>query len=266
MNILDKILRDKKKEVASAKKKVPLALMKEAALRLPSKKFSFRKALVRARSVAVIAEIKKRSPSRGLLARRFDHVRIAREYEKAGASAISVLTDKKYFGGALAFIPQVKRVSSIPVLRKDFVVDEYQIYESRLLNADAVLLIVRALTKGKLRSLYRTAERLGLDVLFEVHTAAELRKALSLGPVIVGVNNRDLGTFQVDLGVCMRLSRMIPDTVIFVAESGIRTNAHLGLLRAFGADAVLVGESLMRDRHPGNALERLLLGDSRGSR
>jgi len=258
MNILDKILRDKVKEVASAKKKIPLIRMRETALRLPPKKFSFRKALVRGTSVTVIAEIKKRSPSGGLLSRGFDPARIAREYELAGASAISVLTDKKYFGGAASFIPQVKKAVSVPVLRKDFVVDEYQVYEARLMNADAILLIARALTKKKLRSLYRTAERLGLDVLFEVHNAAELKKVLALKPVIVGVNNRDLGTLRVDLGLSMRLSRMIPEKVIFVAESGIQTSAHLELLRAFGADAALVGESLMRDKHPGKALERLL--------
>ena len=256
--MLEKILRDKTKEVAAAKKIIPLALMKEAALRLPRKKFSFRKALEASRSLAVIAEIKKRSPSKGLLSRRFDPARIAREYEKAGASAISVLTDKKYFDGEVSFIALVKKAVSIPVLRKDFVVDEYQVYETRLLGADALLLIASALSTQKMRYLYRAAERLGLDVLFEVHDGAQLKRVLGLKPAIVGVNNRDLGTFQVDLGISAKLSRNIPKSVIFVSESGIHTSGDLRVLKAAGADAVLVGESLMRAKHPGKALKKIL--------
>jgi indole-3-glycerol phosphate synthase len=258
MNILDRILRDKAKEVAAAKKIVPLALIKKAALRLPRKRFGLRKALNGQKKLAVIAEIKRRSPSKGLLARRFDPARIAGEYGKAGAAAISVLTDEKYFGGSPSFVSLVKRAVALPVLRKDFVVDEYQVYETRLMGADAFLLIARTLTKKKMRSFYRTAQRLGLDVLFEVHDAAELKKVLALKPVLVGVNNRDLGTFRVDFGVSIRLSRLIPEKIIFVSESGIHTGRDLRLLEAIGADAALVGESLMRDKHPGKALQRLL--------
>ena len=265
MSILDEILKDKRKEVAAAKKAVPLSVMKKAALRLPAKKFGFQKALASKKYFAVIAEIKKKSPSKGLLCRHFDPVRIARQYAKGGAAALSVLTDKKYFGGSVSFIPRVKRAVSIPVLRKDFVIDEYQIYETRLLNADALLLIARALSAGKMRSLYGTARRLGLDVLFEVHNESELKKVLDLKPAIVGVNNRDLGTFKVDLGLSGKLSGRIPQRTFFVSESGIHSSADLDRVRMFGADAALVGESLMRQKDPGKALHRLL-GGMRGSR
>ncbi len=257
MTILEKILRDKREQISQAKKAVPPALMKEAALSLPVKKFAFRKALGRARTIAVIAEIKKKSPSGGLLRRRFNAAKIAGQYEAAGAAAISVLTDEKYFGGSASLLARVKKAVSLPVLRKDFIVDEYQVYETRLLGADALLLIARALTKQKLRSLFRIADRLGLDVLFEVHDAAELKKVLDLKPVIVGVNNRDLGTLHVDLAVSAKLSPKIPRKVIFVSESGVRTNLDLRFLRTIGADAVLVGESLMRQKHPGKALRKL---------
>lgn len=265
MNILDRILRDKRKEVASSKKAVPLSFIKEAALKLPAKRFSLRKALLSKKTIRVIAEIKRRSPSKGLLCRDFDPARIARQYAANGAAALSVLTDKKYFGGSASFVPRVKQAVSIPVLRKDFVIDEYQVYETRLLNADALLLIVRALSPGRMRSLYQTACRLGLDVLFEVHSAAELKKALKLKPAIVGVNNRDLATFKVDLGLSERLSEMIPRKTLFVSESGVHSGGDLRRLQAVGADAVLVGESLMKDKHPGKALQRLL-GSFHGSR
>ena len=227
---------------------------------MPHKRAAFGKALRRSRTIAVIAEIKRRSPSKGLLARDFDAPRIARQYQKAGASALSVLTDRKYFGGAPALIAKVKKASRLPVLRKDFIVDEYQVYESRLLGADAILLIACALDRGKMRLFYKTATRLGMDTLFEVHDRADLKKVLPLKPRLVGVNNRDLSTFRTSLDVSRRLSRWIPKRAVFVSESGISSYEDLRAVRSFGARAALVGESLMREKDPGRALKRLLGG------
>ena len=265
MSILSEILSNKRKELKRSVAAVSLETMKKAARSLPRKRRALSKALRASRAIAVIAEIKRRSPSKGLLRKDFEPARIAKQYERGGASALSVLTDKKYFGGAPEFIARVKRVTRLPVLRKDFILDEYQVYESRLLGADAILLIARALTPGKMRRLYRIATELGLDTLFEVHDEAELKKVLPLKPEIVGVNNRDLCSFKVSLDVSARLSRRIPKQVLFVSESGIGSAEDLRAVRSFGAHAVLVGESLIREKNPGQALKRLL-GGSRGTR
>lgn len=265
MSFLAGILRHKKKETAALKKSLPEAFVKKAALSLPRKKRAFEKALRSARPFALIAEIKRRSPSAGILRKDFDPGRIARQYGANGAAALSVLTDRKYFGGSPSFIAKAKRAAGLPVLRKDFILEDYQVYESRLLNADAILLIARALSPVRLRTLYRTATKLGLDTLFEVHNAAELKKILPLKPRLVGVNNRDLGTFKTDLNVSRRLSGLVPKKALFVSESGIRDGADLRLVRSWGARAALVGESLMREKDPGRALKRLL-GGARASR
>ena len=258
MNILKQIIRDKKIEIQSSKKKVPTTVLKRTAFALPAKKFTFSKAIYAKNKMNVIAEIKKKSPSKGLISKNFNPVKIAGDYEKGGASAISVLTDKKYFGGELSFIQQIKRKVRLPVLRKDFIVDEYQIYESRLLNADAILLIAACLSKKQMASFFGIASKLGLDVLFEVHNAAELKKILPLKPKIIGVNNRNLKTFNVDLKVSEALAPSIPPKTIFVTESGIYTQEDLHRLKSVGADAALVGESLMKEKKPGKALSRLL--------
>ncbi len=263
MSLLRTILRHKKGEVRVSKKAVPFTLIRKAALSLPRKKTIFLAALRASRSFAVIAEIKHRSPSKGVLSKSFDPVRIARQYEKAGAAALSVLTDKKFFGGSPEFIRRIQAATRLPVLRKDFILEEYQVYESRLLGADAILLIASALGKAKMRVLYRLAASLGLDTLFEVHNLAELKKVLPLKPRLVGVNNRDLRSFRVDLAVSERLARHIPKNILFVSESGIQTREDLKRLRSAGARAALVGESLMREKDPGRALKRLL-GKSRG--
>ena len=265
MSILSEILAHKRREVRASMKRLPLDFVKTAALALPRKKNVFRKALRASKKIGVIAEIKHRSPSKGLLRKDFDPARIAKQYDKAGAAALSVLTDKKYFGGSPEFLVRVKRVTSLPVLRKDFILEDYQVYESRLLGADAILLIAGALSTGKMRSLYKTAKQLGLDVLFEVHSTVELKKVLPLKPTILGVNNRDLRTFKVDLKVTRELSRMIPRSILLVSESGIGSAADLRGLSAFGVRAVLVGEGLVREKNPGTALKRLL-GASRGTR
>ncbi len=265
MSVLKDILTNKRAELVLAKRRVSEITMKKTAYALPRKKHLFSKALQAPKNIAVIAEIKHRSPSKGLLCKDFDPARIARQYYKGGAAALSVLTDRKYLGGAPEFIARVKKATPLPVLRKDFVLEEYQVHETRLLGADAILLIARALPVNRMRSLYREATRLGLDTLFEVHSAAELKKILVLKPILIGVNNRDLANFKVDLGVSGRLSPLIPKGSLFISESGIATTEDLHQVRSFGAHAALVGESLMREKNPGKALKRLL-GARRGTR
>lgn len=258
MSRLSVILAHKKKEVRLAQKTASPEAVKRKALSLSRGSPRFARALRAHRPLAVIAEIKRRSPSRGLIRRNFDPVQTARQYEKGGAAALSVLTDRRFFGGCPDFIRRVKKAVALPVLRKDFILEDYQVYESKLLGADAILLIAAALSRSTMRRLSGLAARLGLDTLFEVHSRAELKKILPLKPRLVGVNNRDLKTFRVDLGVSRRLSRFIPKRALFVSESGIRTRGDLSRVRSFGARAVLVGEGLMREKDPGRALKRLL--------
>ena len=261
--ILDEILRNKKKEVARSKKARPLKMLQKETQRLEHRKNNFLAALKNKSGMAVIAEIKHRSPSKGILRKNFDPVAIARAYEISGASALSVLTDEKYFGGSAEVLRRVKKASSLPVLRKDFIVDEYQVHESRLMNADAILLIARVLSRTALKRFYVLATKLGLEVLFEVHSGAELKKVLPLGPRLIGVNNRDLSDFRVDLGVTRRLAAKVPKRCLLVSESGIAKPEDLATLKKYGVRAVLVGETLMKDKKPGEALKRLL-GKPRG--
>ena len=218
----------------------------------------FAEALVRPGRVNVIAEHKRRSPSRGAIREDLVPADVARGYEKAGAAAISVLTDEPFFGGRMAHLEEVRRATALPVLRKDFVLDPWQVWEARAAGADAVLLIVAALTDAELRSLLGVAREAGLDALVEVHDRSELDRALAAGSRIVGVNNRDLKTLAVSLETALSLAPAIPDDVVAVAESGIRTSADLVRLREAGFDAFLVGERLMAAPDPGEALKRLL--------
>jgi indole-3-glycerol phosphate synthase len=207
----------------------------------------FRAALqLTSEKLAVIAEIKKASPSAGVIAASFDPVEIANNYERAGANAISVLTDTKFFQGKLQDLADVRRAVSIPLLRKDFVLDEIQIAESAANGADAILLIVAALEQQQLVDLLRAAATYRLDALVEVHTREELNRALDAGAKIVGINNRNLETFDVDLAVTEELCREVPDEIVLVSESGIKTPQDVARVKACGADAVLVGEALMR--------------------
>jgi indole-3-glycerol phosphate synthase len=221
----------------------------------------FRAALAEGPRPRVIAEIKRRSPSRGEIRPDFEPVGCARAYAEAGAAAISVLTDEHYFGGRLDYLEKVRRVVALPLLRKDFVVDAYQIDEARLWGADAVLLIVAAFAGDsrvdELAGLRRHAAERGLDALVEVHDAAELELALAAGADLVGINNRDLRSFEVDLGVTERLAQRVPEGVVLVAESGIFTPHDVARLETAGADAFLVGEALMREADIAAALRRL---------
>jgi indole-3-glycerol phosphate synthase len=196
--------------------------------------------------LGLIAEVKKASPSAGVIAEAFDPVAIARAYESAGAHALSVLTDRDFFQGDLAFLSRIRSAVTLPLLRKDFIVHEVQLAEASVAGADAVLLIVAALEQGRLEALYEEALRLQLEVLVEVHDAAELDRALDLGASLIGINNRNLTTFEVDLATTENLSEEVPEGVILVCESGIKTRADCQRAFDSGCNAILVGETLMR--------------------
>lgn len=250
--ILDTILEKKRAEVARRQSAIPLAEMRVRAADAPPPR-DFAAGLVRSAAgiPAVIAEVKKASPSKGLIREDFDPVAIARSYEAAGAAAISVLTDEEFFMGSLRYLTAVREVVGIPVLRKDFVIDHYQIYEARAAGADAVLLIVAALEPETLARLYELASELGMQCLVEAHDEREMRVALALGAGVVGVNNRNLQTFEVSLDVTRRLAAVTGETRSrqrLVSESGISTRNDMQMLGAIGADAVLIGEALMRER------------------
>ena len=207
--------------------------------------------------MSYICEVKKASPSKGLIALDFPYLAIAKEYEQAGASAISCLTEPFYFQGADQYLREIAAAVQIPVLRKDFTVDEYMIYQAKSLGASAVLLICAILDDGELRAYRQLAKELGLDALVEAHDEYEVDRALNLGAEIVGVNNRDLRTFQVDMNNSIRLRKMAPDNVVFVSESGIRTPEDIRLLYENKVDGVLIGETLMRSPDKKAALESL---------
>jgi indole-3-glycerol phosphate synthase len=209
---------------------------------------------------AIVAELKKASPSRGLIRSDFNVFKIAAELESAGAACLSVLTDEKFFQGSLHNLELASAATRIPCLRKDFILDEFQLLEARACCADAVLLIVAALEQDQLIALKHRARELQLDALVEVHDAAELDRALAAGCDLIGVNNRNLHTFEVTLNTSFDLVKRIPQGVIKVAESGIESTAHIARLRDAGFDAFLIGESLMRAPHPGDALRTLLAG------
>jgi indole-3-glycerol phosphate synthase len=264
MTILDEILAHKRTEVAAAKARVAPGALAERAEGCTEPLRGFRRALERAPAPAVIAEVKRRSPSKGEIRADFEPVGCARAYAEGGAAALSVLTDERYFGGHLDFLAAIRRAVSLPILRKDFTVDAYQIDEARAAGADAVLLIVAALEPAALTALRARAAELGLDALIEVHDERELETALAAGADLVGVNNRDLRTFVTDLTVTERLAARVPASVLLVAESGIARPADVARLAKAGARAFLVGESLMREPEPGKALRRLR--ESEGSR
>jgi len=256
VTILDEILAHKRVEVAAARQRLgPQQLARRAREADPPR--GFRRALL-GRGPRVIAELKRRSPSKGELRRDFDPVAIARVFESAGAAALSVLTDERFFGGSLAVLEAVRAATELPLLRKDFVVDAYQIDEARAAGADAVLLIVAALAPAELVGLLEHARGLGLDALVEVHDEAELDAAKAAGADLIGINNRDLRSFVTDLAVTERLAPRVPEGALVVAESGILGSADVARLARAGAGAFLVGECLMREPDPGLALRRLL--------
>lgn len=233
------------------------ANLRAGALDLPPAR-GFASALRQPGEVAVIAEIKRRSPSAGWIREGANAAALAMGYEKAGAAAVSVLTDRDHFGGALADLSAVRHAVALPLLRKDFVIDEVQLYEARVAGADAALLIARILDGSRLDDLLGAAAEVGLDVLVETHDELELERALAAGAGVIGINNRDLDTLRVDRALALRLGALVPADRIAVAESGIADRAHVDALGDAGIDAILVGERLMRAADPAAALDALV--------
>ena len=243
--ILDEIAAKRKEQLEREKAAVSLDEMKKRAANSAFPVHSFKNAIAD-EGLSVIAEVKKASPSKGLIQPDFDPVKIAREYEKAGAKAISCLTEEHYFQGSSKYLADIRKNVNIPLLRKDFIFDEYQIYEAKAIGADAVLLIAALLSDEEFKPLYDLAHSLGLDVLCEAHDDEEVLRLVRMGCDIIGVNNRNLKTFEVDIENTKRLAALIPEGTLLVCESGIKTNEHMKSARSWGADGVLIGETLMR--------------------
>ncbi len=244
-NILDQLADHARERTRQAKEKISPEEIRRKALSLPKGTFAFENALKKP-GLSFICECKKASPSRGLIAPDFPYLKIAEEYEKAGADCISVLTEPKWFLGSDRYLKEIADAVAIPCLRKDFTVDAYMIYEAKVLGAAAVLLIVSLLSGEELREYIRLCDELGLSALVEAHDEAEVQTALEAGARIVGVNNRNLKDFTVDTGNSRRLRELIPRDVVFVSESGVRDAGDVARLGEIGADAVLIGEALMR--------------------
>jgi indole-3-glycerol phosphate synthase len=267
-DILQRILATKREEVAAARRAVTDAELERRARAAPAARdFA---AAIRARlaagKAAVIAEIKRASPSKGLLRESFDPAAIARSYAEAGAACLSVLTDREYFQGAPEHLVAARAACALPALRKDFIVEPYQVLESRALGADCILLIAAALEPGAMRALEKQAHALGMAVLVEVHDAAELEAALALETPLVGVNNRNLRSFETTLDTTIGLLPKIPAGRIVVTESGILAPADVARMRSHGVNAFLVGEAFMRASDPGEALRRLFFADREESK
>ncbi len=261
-DILRKIIATKKEEVAAGTAGTGMHEIAEMAAGMPpARGFNHRIRTVSSSGPAVIAEIKKASPSAGIIREDFQPDQIAASYESAGAACLSVLTDREYFKGANEHLQQARNACSLPVLRKDFMVDPWQVYESRVLGADCILLIVAALERTLLLELDGLAREIGLDVLVEVHNEEELEDALATGASLIGVNNRDLRTFTTDLRVSERLRPMIPQDRTMVTESGIHSREDVKRLGQCGIQSYLVGEAFMRRKDPGDALRSLFYGD-----
>ncbi len=258
-NKLVEILLYKKNEVELHKQTVPFDSIIEKAWEVPAT-LDFEEALKNSEvnGIACIAEIKKASPSKGLITKDFQPTKIAKEYKEGGAAALSVLTDERFFQGHADFVLSAKNTSSLPILRKDFIVDEYQIYESRVIGADAILLIVAALNDLQLRSYLTTANDLSLAVLVECHSKEEIERALAAGATLIGINNRDLQTFTVNVDISFQLKNFIPNSCTTVSESGIKNFNTIERLSQAGFDAVLVGEHLMSQPDRKKALIDLL--------
>ncbi|OGU17182.1 MAG: indole-3-glycerol phosphate synthase [Geobacteraceae bacterium GWC2_53_11] len=260
-DILKKIIVHKQTEVAAAKESAPVSELRSRIGDLEDVPRGFERHLREAVAsgwTAVIAEVKKGSPSKGVIRADFDPLQIAETYQNNGATCLSVLTDEHFFLGHLRYLALIREAVSIPLLRKDFICDPYQIYEARAAGADAILLIAAMLDLNQLRDFHAVAQELHLDVLLEVHDEEELEKALQTGCTLIGVNNRNLRTFEMDLGTTRRLARLLPADRFLVAESGINNRSDIVRLQADGAKAFLIGESLMREDDIGMKLQELL--------
>jgi indole-3-glycerol phosphate synthase len=255
--ILDNIVEYTKIRLETLKAHNSLDALKAAAKKFQTYiPYTFENAL-KTKDIAFICEVKKASPSKGVIAEHFPYLQIAKEYERAGANAISVLTEPHFFMGSNEYLREIKKVVNIPVLRKDFVIDPYQIYEAQLIGADAILLICSLLDTKQLKEYIKIADSLGLSSLVEAHDEVELNSALEAGARVIGVNNRNLKTFEVDISTSMKLRKLVPTDKVFVSESGIKTNEDISELRQNGTNAVLIGETLMRSGDISAELQRL---------
>ena len=257
--MLDDIVMSKQQEVEAAKERLPLVDLK-ARLAGHFTERSFRKALGVPGKLSLIAELKRKSPSKGMLRERFDPVSLAQSLQEAGASALSILTDEPYFGGHLDFLRDVKQFTEVPVLRKDFIIDPYQVYESASYEADAILLIVRILTEERLQACMQAADTLEIEPLVEVHSAEELKVALSVGSHVIGINHRDLRTFQIEPHLSEQLVPAIPAGKLIVAESGIQSPQDVKRMQRLGVHALLIGEALMMAPDPAAKVRELFAG------
>lgn len=267
MNILKEIAEKRKLDIEKRKSAVPFVKIKEKAETLAKEemenkgKFSFPfQQNLSGVGIHFICEVKKASPSKGMLAEDFPYLDIAKAYEKAGASAISVLTEPEYFLGKDVYLEEIAKNVQIPVLRKDFTIDAYQIYEAKVLGASAILLICSLLSDKELKEFLNIAHELGLSALVEAHDGEEVQKSMAAGAKIIGVNNRDLKTFTVDINNSIRLRKLVPEDILFVSESGIKTDEDIQRLRENGTNAVLIGETLMRCENKEKMLKQLAGG------
>lgn len=257
MNILEEIAEKTRIRVEEAKKQQPLSMLRTLAEAAETDRgFLFEKALAE-EGLSFICEVKKASPSKGIIAEDFPYIEIAKRYEAAGAAALSVLTEPYYFKGSNDYLREIRKEVSLPILRKDFTVDEYMIYEAKVMGADAVLLICAILSDEQLAAYGKLAKSLGLSALVEAHDEEEVHRAIASGASIIGVNNRNLKDFTVDIQNSVRLRALVPKEILFVSESGIKTKEDTAKLKENGTDAVLVGETLMRSGNIAETLKEL---------
>ena len=243
--ILEKITSYKKEEVSFQKERIPKESLIQTIENMAEPTRDFQCALQKENSLSIIAEIKRASPSAGIIRKDFDPTAIGKEYNNAKVDAISILTDEKFFGGRLEYLEEINKITSVPLLRKDFIIDEYQIYQSRVHHADAILLIASILSPAELKSFLEIAKNIGLHSLVECHSAQEIQKSVEAGARIIGINNRNLETFVVDLDRFQSLRNLIPKGIAVVSESGIRGSKDALKMKEYQADAILVGTSIM---------------------
>lgn len=260
--VLDKIAAAKRARIEARLKETPREILREQAFACTMRVPSFKAAVSVTGKLNIIAEIKKASPSKGIIQPDFHPVEQALDYERAGAAAVSVLTEEDFFLGSDVYLKAIQKDVGLPVLRKDFIIDEMQIYEAKCMGASAVLLIAAMLDRDTLKRFYQITKALGLDALVEVHNDAELETAMEIGADIIGINNRDLKTFHVSLDVTKRLAGLLPDSVVKVAESGIHTVQDMAVIKESGVHAVLIGESLMRSQGTIEEKLRELMGET----
>ena len=254
--ILDQLVEATKVRIEKEKKEIPLEIVKEKALKMEKGDFAFEKA-IKEGDISFICEVKKASPSKGVIAEDFPYVQIAKDYEEAGANCISVLTEPDYFKGDKKYLKEISEQVSIPIIRKDFVIDEYMIYDGKIHGASCVLLICSILNRDTIKKYINICDDLGISALVEAHDENEIKMAIDAGARMIGVNNRDLKTFTVDIGNSERLRKLVPDDILFIAESGIKTNKDIKRLRDANVNGVLIGEAFMRAADKKKMLEEL---------